>query len=561
MGILSFLKPRQSRDGNPLENPSVPLASPAIWGWLNHGQPTEAGELVNEVSALQLITVYSCVRVISESIASLPLKLYERLDKGRQEATDQALYELLAFQPNPEMTAFTFFETLTGCLALTGNCYAQIVRNTGGQAMALYPLHPLKTEPIRFPTGDLGYRTSDGEANGNWRTLKSEDVLHIPLWCFDGLKGLSPIAQARQGLGLTRAAEKFGARFFGNGSKAGGVLSTESNIDEKQAQAVRESWQATQGGVNQGKIAVLPGKWTYQQIGISPEDSQFLQTRQYQRTEIAALFRIPPHMIGDTSRMSNNNAEQQNLSFVTDTLRPYLCRFEQEIIRKLMPSTGRNAGKYFVQFDVSERLRGDFKTQAEGFAAGRQWGWYSANDVLRELGRNPIGPVGDTYMYPVNNGNAEALLEPNAKLMPASVKQAPASQTAPAPTETERGLLAQYTPAYIHLFRDAVGRVCKRDKRDSETISLAFVPVLAAISEQISDVARVQFRLTPAWEPGVDKLIHDHLKSVEKRAADWAAEKLEEIAGMELSKAVRALHIAIFKDAGATLAIKEHRNE
>jgi HK97 family phage portal protein len=542
MGIRSYLKNLrgEKRGGNPLDNPSVSLASPAIWAWINQGNPSASGELVNEVSALQVTTVYACVRTIAESIASLPLKLYERLPKGRQEAADAPLYDLLAYEPNPEMTAFSFVETLSGCLALTGNCFAQIVRNGAGQPSALYPLHPLKTTPVRLPDGSLAYKTSDGETLGSARVLSSDDVLHVPLFCFDGLKGLSPIQQARETIGLSRAAEKFGARFFGNGSRPSGVLSSESDMDEQQQESVRESWAAANAGVNQNRTAVLPGKWTYQQIGLSPEDSQFLATRQFQRTDIAALFRVPSHMVGDTSRLSNSNHEQQSLQFVTDTLRPYLCRFEQEIIRKLLPDTGRNSGRYFVQFDVRERLRGDFATTMQGFATGKQWGWYTTNMILEDLGENPVGPEGDVLWAPVNMTNAKNLVNPSAP---------------PTPDQSERAILSQYAPAFISLFRDAVGRATARTQRSIDSLSAIFTPLLVSISAVFIDAARAQFSLTDTWNPATDKLIREHLKSIEKRAAGWTADKADEITGLELQKAVRALHINIYRDAGAAVAL------
>jgi HK97 family phage portal protein len=557
MGLRSFFKFRNTESRSILDNPAISLASPAIWQWINQGNPSASGELINEVSALQITTVYACVRVISESIASLPLKLYEKLPKGRQEAADQSLYNLLAFEPNPEMTAFTFFETLTGCLALTGNCYAQIVRNGAKQITALYPLHPLQTTPVRLPDGKLAYTTSDGEQPGNQRILGSDAVLHIPLFGWDGLKGLSPIHQAREGLGLARAAEKFGARFFGNGAKPSGLLWPDGEVDEQQAQGVKESWQASNGGVNQNNIAVIPGKWHYQQVGISPEDSQFLATRKFQREDICGMFRVPPSMVGDVTKLSNNNHEQQSLSFVTDTLRPYLCRFEQEIVRKLMPDTGRNSGKYFVQFDVSERLRGDFKTSMEGYAAGRQWGWFSANDVLTDLGENPIGEIGDIYMFPVNMGNAKNLLNPPPPpvVVPAEQPQQEQEPSSDAPTEAERSLLSRYMPAYLPLFRDAVGRTTARTKRDLDGITTVFSSLLDSLSGLFTDAARTQFKLTDAWKPDTDKLVREHLRGIEKRAADWTPEQSEQSTGIELNKAVRALHIKIFRDAGAAVAI------
>jgi HK97 family phage portal protein len=309
------------------------------------------------------------------------------------------------------MSAFTLWETFTGCLSLTGNAYLEIQRNNQGDPIALWPLHPSQTEPVRLPSGEIAYRTLEGQDKpGEARILKAKNVMHVPLFCFDGLRGLSPVAQTRNALGLAAATEKFGSRFFGNGARPGGVLSTVAPLDEKQQSLVRETWQAAQGGHNQGRTAVLFGDWKYESIGLAPEDSQFLETRQFQRAEIAAIFRVPPHMVGDTTRLSNSNHEQQSLQFVTDTLRPYLSRIENEVIRKLFPADSTGKMGYEVAFDVQERLRGDFETTMQGYSVGLQNGFLSPNDVRKELGQNPIGPEGDIYRCQVNMMPLSALV-------------------------------------------------------------------------------------------------------------------------------------------------------
>jgi HK97 family phage portal protein len=543
----------EHRSGNPLDNPAVPLNSPAIWEWLVGGEPTASGELINESTALQITTVYACVRVLAESVASLPFKLYELMASGRQLAVDALLYYLLAVEPNPEMSSFTFFETLTGCLALTGNCYAEIERNANKQPVALWPLHPLKTEPFRQPDNKIAYRTTDGMPTGQTRIIQAEDMLHVPLFSFDGLRGISPIKLARQSLGLAKATEKFGARFFGNGSKPGGVLMNKgAKPTPKDKTELTESWNREHGGTNQGKTAFLYGDWTYQQIGLSPEDSQFLATRQFQRAEIAGFFRVPPHMVGDTTRLSNSNHEQQSLQFVTDTLRPYLGRFEAEFIRKLLPTQGRKANKYIVAFDVSERCRGDFATTQAGFAAGRQWGWYTANDVLRKLGDNAGGPELDTYIVPVNMQNAARLLDTE------SIQDQPidTDPNAAIPTPAERSFLGPLAQAYIPLFRDAVGRFTARNKRDYESISACFTPVFTSISEEAKRQASAEFELDDAWDAGSERFIRSALKSIEGRAASWVPAEAGKIAAIELTKAVRSILLNTYREAGAATAMK-----
>lgn len=393
------------------ENPSVPLA--AIAKWLNAGSQTVAGESINELIALQITTVFTCVRVLSESVASLPCILFEKTPTGRKEAINHPNHYILAQQPNDEMSSFTFWEAMTAGVSLTGNSYAEIKWTKDGQNIGeLYPLNPLMTEPFRQLGGDLVYRTKQGVLNetSQWRYIKPEDILHFSLFSLDGIRGLSPVSQARQSLGLTRAAEKFGARLFGNGSKPGGVLVGPEKTDEKMLALAKASWEAAQGGSNQGRTAVMPGEWKYTQIGLSPEDSQFLATRAFQRADIAAMYRVPSHMAGDTSKISNSSYEQMNLSFVNDTIRPILARFEAELNRKLVHQIGRKAGQYFVKFDLSERLRADHETTMKGVALGRQWGLITGNEGRIALGMNSLDdPAADTLLVPVNMMNADLI--------------------------------------------------------------------------------------------------------------------------------------------------------
>jgi HK97 family phage portal protein len=476
------------------------------------------------------------------------MKVYERLDKGKREASEHPLSYLLQVEPNDEMTGMTFWESIVGSVALTGNGYAEIQRDAAGRPVGLWPLHPNQTHPRRTQAGLLVYETSDGMEKGKVRTLPKENVLHIPLFSFDGIVGINPIHAARQGIGLARAAEKFGAKFFGNGSRPGGVLSTPDDLEPDQLQAIKETWQQQQAGDKQGSTAVLFGNWKFESIGLSPEDSQFLQTRQFQRTEIAAMFRVPPNMVGDTSKLSNSNHEQMSLSFVTDTLRPYLCRIEAEVARKLLPANGRNSGKYFIKFDVSERLRGDFQTTMTGYATGRQWGWYSANDVRQELQDNPGPAELDVYLVPVNMQNAARLLDTE------SIQDQPIGGPQPSsePTTEERQLLGNYSRACISVYCDAFGRLAHRNKRSFETISALFRPVLRSISNLAIEHNGIDSM------PKVEEIIDDTIRSMEKRASKWseviADSDIPKLAQDEFVRAVRSIHINIARDTAANKA-------
>jgi HK97 family phage portal protein len=383
---------------NALENPSVSLASPGIWAWLNNSEPTASGELVNDHTALQIATVFTCVKAISESVASLPLKLYEKTPNGKSEAVDNPLHTLLSVAPNPEMTAFSFWLAMVGSMALTGNAYAQIQRDDNDQPIALWPLNSRLTAPIRLGNGLLAYETSDGMANGQRRIIAAEDVFSAPMFSLDGIHGLSPIMQARQTLGLARAAEKYGSRFFGNGARPGGILSTPAKLEDKALQAARDTWQSAQGGANQGRTALLTGDWKYAPLGLSPEEGQFLETQDFTRQQIAALFRVPPHLAGDPSRLSDNNQQSSNLSFLQDCLSTYIHCIEAEVQRKLLSAS------YFVRFDTGERLRADLTQTMSAISMGRQWAILTTNEARGMLGLDPIGDElgGSTILQPVN---------------------------------------------------------------------------------------------------------------------------------------------------------------
>ena len=366
-----------------------------------------SGKAVTERSAMQMTAVYACVRILSESIAGLPVHLYRYQNDGRKEkAVDHTLYRLLHDEPNPEMTSFVFRETLMTHLLLWGNAYAQIIRNGKGEVIALYPLMPNRMTVDRDEHGQLyySYQMSSSDAptmKGGTVHLMPTDVLHIPGRGFDGLVGYSPIAMAKNAIGMAIACEEYGAKFFANGATPGGILEHPGTV--KDPSRVRDSWNAAFGGSgNANKVAVLEEGMKYTPISISPEQAQFLETRKFQIDEIARIFRVPPHMVGDLDKSSFNNIEQQSLEFVKYTLEPWIMRWEQSINRALLSETEKSA--YFVRFNVDGLLRGDYQSRMEGYATARQNGWMSANDIreLENLDRIPAEDGGDLYLI---NGN------------------------------------------------------------------------------------------------------------------------------------------------------------
>lgn len=359
---------------------------------------------------MQISAVYACVRVLAESIAGLPLHVYQYGKNGsREKAADHPLYFLLHDEPNPEMTSFVFRETLMTHLLLWGNAYAQIIRDGRGQVIALYPLMPDRMRVDRDENGQIYYRYQLGADESHLDKagtvgLSPKDVLHIPALGFDGLVGYSPIAMARNSIGMAIACEDFGASFFRNGAAPSGVLEHPGVL--KNPEKLRAAWEAQYGGSrNSGRVAVLEEGMKFNPIAIPPEQAQFLETRKFQVDEIARIFHVPPHMIGDLERSTFSNIEQQSLEFVKYTLNPWVCRWEQALTRSLLsPKEKRECSECSIKFNVDGLLRGDYQSRMNGYAVGRQNGWMSANDIreLENLDRISAEQGGDLYLV---NGN------------------------------------------------------------------------------------------------------------------------------------------------------------
>jgi HK97 family phage portal protein len=371
-----------------------------LWGG------SSSGKVVNERTAMQMTAVYSCVRILAEAIACLPLFVYRYGDDGSKEkCLEHPLWRVLHDEPNPEMTSFVFRETMMNHLLLTGNAYAQIIRNARGDVVALYPLMPDRVTVDRDTQGRLYYRyrksCSDApevnQKKPNDVILAPSEVLHVLGLGFDGLVGYSPIAMAKNAVGLAIAAEEYGAKFFANGAAPSGVLEHPGTL--KDPERIRESWQSTFGGsANSNKIAVLEEGLKYTPIAISPEQAQFLETRKFQINEIARIFRVPPHMLADLEKSSFSNIEQQSLEFVKYTLDPWVIRWEQAMNKSLLLESEKK--NMFTKFNVDGLLRGDYVGRMNGYAIARRNGWMSSNDIreLENLDRIPEELGGDLYL-------------------------------------------------------------------------------------------------------------------------------------------------------------------
>ena len=401
MGFLKWMGFSKPRDA-PGENLPEVTDSVRDSGQVFSFGTANSGEKVDEQSAMQISTVYACVRLLAETVAALPLHLYRYTDggKGKESAFDHPLYRILYRQPNDEMSSFIWRETMMTHLLLWGNAYSQIIRDGRNNVLGLYPLLPENVEVDRDEQGQLYYiyhaYTDEvpGEQNQDIYFRKDE-ILHIPGLGFNGLVGFSPIAMMKNSLGTTLAVEKYGASFFKNGAQPSGVLEHPGVL--KDPQKIRDNWTAVYGGANNAhRVAVLEEGMAYKAISLPPEDSQFLSTRQFGVEEICRIFRVP-HMVQSLEHATFSNIEHQSIDFVVHTLTPWLVRFEQAIIKDLLLEEEQDV--LFPKFNVDGLLRGDYQSRMNGYATGISNGFLSPNDIhrLENMDLIPAEEGGDDY--------------------------------------------------------------------------------------------------------------------------------------------------------------------
>ncbi len=408
-----------------VENPTVPVSPTMLDSLMSYG-PTRSGVQVNEQTAMTFAAVFAAVRILSDAVGMLPLVLYHQEKRGKTKAVGHPIYDLLRFNPNKEMTASVFKETLQGHLVLWGNAYARIKLNRAGIPIELIPMLPDRTFAER-QGGKLRYKTEMSE------TFAPEEILHLPGLGFNGIAGYSPIAYTREAIALGLAAQIFGATFFGNGAHMGGVLTHPGHLSPEAVRNLRESFEAKfRGSANANRPAILEEGMKWEAIGIPPDDAQFLETRKFQILEIARIFRVPPHMLADLERATFSNIEQQGMDFVTYSLQPWLEKWEQEIKRKLLAGTDLVA-----RFDLRQILRGDTTARFQGYATARQWGWMSANDIREAEDENLLPPEqGDTYLTPLNmNAATEGQKPPALPAEPPVAEPKPGQAGTPAPQQ------------------------------------------------------------------------------------------------------------------------------
>ena len=376
--------------------------------WAFGGGAASSGVIVNPQTAMQSTAVYACIKVLAESLGQLPLITYERTVDGRVlPALKHPAYDLLANQPNEYQTIVEFLEMMVCHLNLRGNSYAYINRTRSGQVVELLPLHP-DTVNVRMENGwNLTYQITLND--GGMKTVDRSEILHVRGLTLNGWLGIAPIAYARESIGLALATEKFGSQLFRNGAKMGGVLSHPGKLGDIAYERLKNSFDEATSGENSHKTALLEEGMKWEKMSMTADDSQFLETRKYQRSEIAGVFRVPPHLIGDLERTTFANIEQQSIDFVQNGMQPIANRVEKALIRDVFTKEERS--RFFPKFDMSELLRGDAKTQAEADNIGVLGGWLTRNEARIKRGYNPIDGL-DEPLMPLNMielNDAEAL--------------------------------------------------------------------------------------------------------------------------------------------------------
>lgn len=386
MNLFKFFKRKQNS-----------INQQALADYIGFSADTYTGRRVSPAMAMRLTAVFGCVRVLAESVGMLPCFLYQSTDSGRVKAPKEKLYSLLYTAPNDYMTPQEFWEYLIASLCLRGNFYAYKVKALG-DVVELLPLLPDSVQPKLDENWNPVYQVTFPD--GSCDVLSQDEIWHVRTFTMDSLVGLSPISYARQAIGLGLATEEHGARLFGNGAVSSGVLQTDQVLTDEAYKRLKENFQEQHQGLsNAHKPMILEMGLKWNQISMSAEDAQFLETRKFQLEEICRIFRVPLHMLQNTDRATFSNIENLGMGFVNYSLVPYLTRIEQRINTGLVSKDKR--GQFYAKFNVGALLRGDMKSRYESYATGINWGILSPNECRDLEERNPR-EGGDVYLTPMN---------------------------------------------------------------------------------------------------------------------------------------------------------------
>lgn len=407
-----------------LFSPRDPRAARLFGG----GQRTKAGVTVNEHTALGHTAVWKGVNVISNSVAKIPVACYQRGKDGSRifDATHPA-NRLLRNEPCPNFTPFLFRQVVQAHALLAGNGFAYIFRDNAARPVELAILDPSRTVVLKareslgeIPRGAKVFLTNIGGQN---RYLLNEDVIHIHGLGYDGLSGYSVVDLLREAIGHGIAMRQFGASFFGNGANASGIVEIPEGWSEAAWKSFRESFDKQYAGLgNAQRVMMLESGAKFTPVTVSPEQAQFLQSREFDIREIANVLCVSAHKLGDASRKSYNSLEQSNQEFLDDDIDPWLIRWEQELKAKLLTEKQKADDSHYIEFERKALMRMDAATRSAFYVSGRQWGWLSANEIRAAENMEGIGPDGDMYLVPINMQPAE---EANSVVRPDFRKKAP----------------------------------------------------------------------------------------------------------------------------------------
>jgi len=445
------------------------LRNPRQWlvDW-SLGRRTQAGAYVTQESALGISPYYACTRCIAEDVAKLPLITYRRVEKGKERAPKHWLYRLLHDAPNRRQTSFGFRELLTHRAVSWGGGFAEIERDSGNRALALWPVHPSRVTVIgEFGREDYVYQVSDN--TGQKVNVKPENMLHIR-GIGDERIGWSVARLGIESLGLTMAAQSFGAGFFGSSSSMSGVLTHPETMSPEGMERLRKEWSEMYSGPeNAYKPAILEEGMKWERLGVPPEEGQFLESRQFQVEEIARWFRMPPHKIQHLLRSTFSNIEEQNIEYVVDTLTPWLIRWEQEIKMKLLS----REEDVFAEHLILGLLRGDSVKRGDYYTKMFNIGAYSQNDILALENMNTIGPDGDTHYVPLNMIRSQDAAAGKQAEQPEATdpeEETPPRGRTPRPSEEDddEDARARVHDALEPLIADAVGQLLRKEQNASE---------------------------------------------------------------------------------------------
>jgi HK97 family phage portal protein len=422
MKIFGFEISRPGGERRSLENPAVSLDDPAWLGSLGIGGDymSSAPAVVTPANALGVSAVYACVFLIAKTYAWLPCHLVQKQGKRTRLATEHPLFNVMNQRPNSYQTPYIYRLSSCAQALLWGGGFSEIQRDVRtGRPLGLYPIAATDVT-VKLDRGIKSYRVRGA-------VLDDQDVFHLQAPGFDGVSGLSPIRQHRMTIGMALEALSYGEQFYRNGTKLAGALEHPGKVSADAASRLRASFSETYAGkANAGKVAILEEGMKFNPFTMPMEDAQYIETRKFGVSDIARIYGVPPHKVGDLDKATFSNIEHQGIEFVNDCMMPWLVQSEQEADLKLLTEEERAAG-YTFKHNVKALLRGDMKAQAEYLKIGREGGWYSVDDVRAKLDEDPIpAPGGDEYIRPSNF----VPLGTPASTMPAPAAQDPAADPA-----------------------------------------------------------------------------------------------------------------------------------